>query len=286
MDEGATKSSVITVATSYIQSLEAEKRQIAMQRDKLASFVNDQAAASSEQDGKTTMSHVAAAQQQLSRCTASQVGASSSGFSLERAVAQQLEGLATMAVATDRQPLRQTDTTAGKSIAGSASHSTEAPAAASCQLAPTDNGRSVEGAHGREANENNYALVFESCPFPMAIAHIDGKFLACNKLFRQVTGHTKEELRSMNVFSITHLQDLQMAYDSLSKMMLTIPLSEAAGFLTPPAGHDIKESSDTTFTVMGSMPGCTNTSLRVDAIKTEQGTLRCLSVLLVETRGA
>uniref|UniRef100_A0A7S1VS59 BHLH domain-containing protein n=1 Tax=Grammatophora oceanica TaxID=210454 RepID=A0A7S1VS59_9STRA len=280
VDESATKSAVLAEAASYIQTLEEEKRQAQLQRNQSLRNVNERTTRMETPSrpygfpvgAAATISQSVAAQSQPSF-------ARLSSLSEEHSAAQQLAGLATMAMAA--APKRKTE----QPLTATQSALNKATNAALHQAVITNPLLAARGAamsasleeHIR-ASEADYVTVFESCPFPMAIANLGGKFLDCNKLFRQCTGHANgEDLLAMTFFNLTHRQDLQVAFDSLSRM-ITSPL--VALGLAP--GNNLNGSSDT-FTVMGTTP---NKGLRIDAIKNAQGTLRCLCILLIDMRVA
>lgn len=76
------------------------------------------------------------------------------------------------------------------SSSGSGSGSEES---ASRSSEPDDDEVSLRGA----LKELDYKWIFASCPFAVAVASIDGRFLDCNREFEELTGYSRTELLPM-----------------------------------------------------------------------------------------
>jgi PAS domain-containing protein len=53
----------------------------------------------------------------------------------------------------------------------------------------------------------NYKWIFDSCPFPVAIASIDGRFMEINKEFEELTGYSRNELLPLERASMKDSKD-------------------------------------------------------------------------------
>uniref|UniRef100_A0A7S1UM68 BHLH domain-containing protein n=1 Tax=Grammatophora oceanica TaxID=210454 RepID=A0A7S1UM68_9STRA len=280
-----TKSSVLSEAASYIRMLQQQQQQIELHRRQFLRDVNRSTAFGFPATAAVPQM-ATSSQPQPSGIPGLTLVPLAANVPQQQAAAQQLANLATIATASSVRPPQQavlSEMPSTATTASSATATTASTGAAGGQIAPPtalanaarDLAISASLAHQREVDHDDYKVVFESCNSPMAIANLGGTFLDCNKLFRQTTGHSKEELASMTIFNLTHRQDLQIAFDSLTKM-ITSPLV-ALGL----APGNVDESSDT-FTLMGTMPGSSNKGLRIDAVKNDQGTLRCLCITLID----
>jgi PAS domain-containing protein len=53
----------------------------------------------------------------------------------------------------------------------------------------------------------NYKWIFDSCPFPVAIASIDGRFMEINKEFEELTGYSRNELLPLERAAMKNSKD-------------------------------------------------------------------------------
>jgi PAS domain len=91
----------------------------------------------------------------------------------------------------------------------------------------------------------NYKWIFDSCPFPVAIASIDGRFMEINKEFEELTGYSRKELLplerasmksskessneesapngdkkcNMSIFNILHRECIERLFCPMSKIL-------------------------------------------------------------------
>lgn len=72
--------------------------------------------------------------------------------------------------------------------------------------------------------DRDFRIVFNSCSVGMAIATMGGSFIDCNAAFTQLSSYTKQELKAMTIFNITSREDLQGAFDMMSRL-ITPPTS-------------------------------------------------------------
>jgi PAS domain-containing protein len=114
--------------------------------------------------------------------------------------------------------------------------------------------------------EGDYRHIFNSCTVGMAIASMGGAFIDCNKLFCQLSNHSKQEVCSMTVFNLTYRQDLQPAFDLISQM-LSSP-SDAS-------------SASTSCVLRGAFKHRDDLGLNVTLIKGEDGVAKCFCVTLI-----
>mmetsp|Transcript_4784 Transcript_4784/g.6671 ORF Transcript_4784/g.6671 Transcript_4784/m.6671 type:complete len:318 (-) Transcript_4784:1174-2127(-) len=263
--ERATKNSVLSEAVKYIRSLQEEKRRMEMQQQ--------QQILQCMRAPAVTLGHSAERVTTLRPVVAPQPWDG-------RASSANMAGSAITTTTSAVQPLN-------KILAEASATAALESSMAVAQMTP-DSAAAIRGlvvsstlAHQRSVSPNDYILAFESCPLPMAIANVSGKFLACNKLFRQTAGHTEEGLLSMTFFNLTHQQDLRVAFEAMSRMIAAplLSLGVAAG----------TQSSSDTFTVKSTMVAPSTMiekNLRIDAVKTEQGALRCLRIIVIDAGGA
>lgn len=67
--------------------------------------------------------------------------------------------------------------------------------------------------------DRDFRIVFHSCSVGMAIATMGGSFIDCNAAFTQLSSYSKQELKAMTIFNITSKDDLQGAFDMMSKLI-------------------------------------------------------------------
>jgi len=83
--------------------------------------------------------------------------------------------------------------------------------------------------HGLQDNlsdtlqDREYRCVFNSCSVGMAIATMGGSIIDCNVAFTQLSNYTKQELKAMTIFNLTSREDLQGAFDMMSKLITPPP---------------------------------------------------------------
>jgi hypothetical protein len=116
-------------------------------------------------------------------------------------------------------------------------------------------------------DEHDYRFVFNSCAVGMAIASMGGAFIDCNQLFCQLSQYSKQEVCSMTIFNLTSRQDLQVAFDLISKMISPPP---DGGTGNPPP-----------CVLRGAMKHRNDLGLSISLIKGSDGIAKCFSVTLI-----
>mmetsp|Transcript_31954 Transcript_31954/g.93968 ORF Transcript_31954/g.93968 Transcript_31954/m.93968 type:complete len:525 (+) Transcript_31954:4605-6179(+) len=117
-------------------------------------------------------------------------------------------------------------------------------------------------------DEHDYRFVFNSCAVGMAIASMGGAFIDCNQLFCQLSQYSKQEVCSMTIFNLTSRQDLQVAFDLISKMISPPPDGGAGS--SPPC------------ILRGAMKHRNDLGLSISLIKGSDGIAKCFSVTLIK----
>eukprot|EP00529_Nitzschia_sp_RCC80_P015778 CAMPEP_0113500440 /NCGR_PEP_ID=MMETSP0014_2-20120614/32331_1 /TAXON_ID=2857 /ORGANISM="Nitzschia sp." /LENGTH=684 /DNA_ID=CAMNT_0000394779 /DNA_START=361 /DNA_END=2415 /DNA_ORIENTATION=- /assembly_acc=CAM_ASM_000159 len=115
--------------------------------------------------------------------------------------------------------------------------------------------------------EGDYRHVFNSCGVGMAIASMGGAFIDCNRLFCQLSNHSKQDICAMTVFNLTSRQDLQAAFDLISQM------------LSAPTEPETVSSSSCV--LRGSFKHRNDLGLSVTLIKGEDGVAKCFCVTVI-----
>jgi len=113
-----------------------------------------------------------------------------------------------------------------------------------------------------------YRFIFNSCSVGMAIASMGGAFIDCNQLFCQLSNYSKQEVCSMTIFNLTSRQDLQHAFDLISRM------------ISPPV--DGRQSAPKLCVLRGAMKNRSDLGLSVTLIKGDDGIAKCFCVTLIK----
>ena len=101
-----------------------------------------------------------------------------------------------------------------------------------------------------------------------------GAFIDCNQLFSTLSGYSKQELCGLTIFNLTARQDLQQAFDLISRI------------ISPPmdsSGHDTESKA---VALRGSMKSQNDLGLSVSLVKGEDGIAKCFCVTLIENPNA
>lgn len=99
-----------------------------------------------------------------------------------------------------------------------------------------------------------------------AIASMGGAFIDCNNLFCQLSNYTKQEVCAMTIFNMTSRQDLQHAFDLISRM------------ISPP----VEGGSASPCLLRGSMKERHDLGLSVALIKGDDNIAKCFCVTLIK----
>uniref|UniRef100_A0A7S4JQB3 BHLH domain-containing protein n=1 Tax=Odontella aurita TaxID=265563 RepID=A0A7S4JQB3_9STRA len=118
-------------------------------------------------------------------------------------------------------------------------------------------------------DDHEYRYVFNSCSVGMAIASMGGAFIDCNSLFCQLSQYSKQEVCAMTIFNLTSRQDLQHAFDLISKM-ISPPPDGSANQVPPPC------------VLRGAMKHRNDLGLSIALIKGEDGIAKCFCVTLIK----
>lgn len=95
-----------------------------------------------------------------------------------------------------------------------------------------------------------------------------GAFIDCNQLFCELSDYSKQEVCSMTIFNLTARQDLQHAFDLISRM-LSAPTDLSSG------------AASSSCVLRGAMKQRTDLGLNVTLIKGGDGVAKCFCVTLV-----
>ena len=101
-----------------------------------------------------------------------------------------------------------------------------------------------------------------------AIASMGGAFIDCNTLFCQLSQYSKQEVCSMTIFNLTSRQDLQPAFDLISKMISP-----------PPEGSN---QNPLPCVLRGAMKHRNDLGLSIALIKGGDGIAKCFCVTLIK----
>lgn len=126
--------------------------------------------------------------------------------------------------------------------------------------------------------DKQYRCIFNSCSVGMAIATMGGSFIDCNVAFSQLSGYTKQELKIMTVFNITTREDLQGAFDMMSKL------------ITPPSPGGLDEDGNSIDSgkfqppviLRSAIKHRSDLGLSVSMIRDDDGIARYFNVTLVK----
>jgi len=65
----------------------------------------------------------------------------------------------------------------------------------------------------------DYRRLFERSGVAQAIAGMDGSILDCNQRFTDISGYSRDEIRTRSIFNMTPAADLQRTFEIVSEMM-------------------------------------------------------------------
>jgi hypothetical protein len=118
---------------------------------------------------------------------------------------------------------------------------------------------------------SEYRFIFNSCGAGIAIASMGGAFIDCNQLFCQLTNLTKQEVCGSTLFNLTARQDLQRAFDQISKL------------ISPPMDVDRDDTQvQKPIVLRGSMKHRDDLGMSVALVKGDDGIAKCFCVTLVK----
>jgi PAS domain S-box-containing protein len=117
---------------------------------------------------------------------------------------------------------------------------------------------------------SEYRFIFNTCGAGMAIASMGGAFLDCNQLFCQLSNYSKQEICSLTIFNLTARQDLQQAFDQISRL------------ISPPMDVDANEQRIKPIVLRGTMKNRDDLGMIVSLVKSDDGIAKCFCVTLVK----
>eukprot|EP00574_Skeletonema_japonicum_P012529 CAMPEP_0201728488 /NCGR_PEP_ID=MMETSP0593-20130828/16084_1 /ASSEMBLY_ACC=CAM_ASM_000672 /TAXON_ID=267983 /ORGANISM="Skeletonema japonicum, Strain CCMP2506" /LENGTH=392 /DNA_ID=CAMNT_0048220609 /DNA_START=192 /DNA_END=1370 /DNA_ORIENTATION=- len=124
--------------------------------------------------------------------------------------------------------------------------------------------------------DRDFRIVFNSCSVGMAIATMGGSFIDCNAAFTQLSSYTKQELKAMTIFNITSRDDLQGAFDMMSKL-ITPPTSGFDG-----DGNVQDERPPAPVVLRSAIRHRNDLGLSVSLIRGDDGVARYFNITLVK----
>lgn len=117
---------------------------------------------------------------------------------------------------------------------------------------------------------SEYRFIFNSCGAGIAIASMGGAFIDCNQLFSQLSNYSKQEICGLTLFNLTARQDLQKAFDQISKL------------ISPPMEVEPNENdTPKTIVLRGAMKHRDDLGMSVALVKGDDGIAKCFCVTLV-----
>lgn len=126
--------------------------------------------------------------------------------------------------------------------------------------------------------DRDFRIVFNSCSVGMAIATMGGSFIDCNTAFTQLSSYTKQELKAMTIFNITSRDDLQGAFDMMSKL-ITPPTT--SGFDAD--GNNVEDATSQPPVVLRSaIRHRSDLGLSVSLVRGEDGVAKYFNITLVK----
>ena len=118
---------------------------------------------------------------------------------------------------------------------------------------------------------SEYRFIFNSCGAGIAIASMGGAFIDCNQLFCQLSNCTKQEVCGLTLFNLTARQDLQKAFDQISKL------------ISPPMEVDrVENQPPKPIILRGAMKHRDDLGMSVALVKGDDGIAKCFCVTLVK----
>lgn len=118
---------------------------------------------------------------------------------------------------------------------------------------------------------SDYRFIFNSCGTGMAIASMGGAFIDCNELFCQLSSFSRQEICSLTIFNLTARQDLQEAFDQISRL-ISPPMTVAAK----------NEQSTQPIFLRGAIKNRVDLGMNVALVKGDDGIAKCFCVTLVK----
>ena len=126
--------------------------------------------------------------------------------------------------------------------------------------------------------DRDFRIVFNSCSVGMPIATMGGSFIDCNTAFSQLSSYTKQELKAMTIFNITSRDDLQGAFDMMSKL-ITPPTT--SGFDAD--GNNVEDATSQAPVVLRSaIRHRSDLGLSVSLVRGEDGVAKYFNITLVK----
>lgn len=126
------------------------------------------------------------------------------------------------------------------------------------------------GVQGNKVDSLEYRCIFNSCGAGMAIASMGGAFIDCNELFCQLSEYSKHEVCSQTLFNLTARQDLQRAFDQISRL------------ISPPVDADKNEPRIKPIVLRGAMKNRDDLGMSISLVDGEDGIAKCFCVTLVK----
>jgi hypothetical protein len=150
------------------------------------------------------------------------------------------------------------------------------PKSAMTSLEPTSSldaptSTSTDPLQQTKLDPSEYRFIFNSCGAGIAIASMGGAFIDCNQLFCQLTNSTKQEVCGLTLFNLTARQDLQKAFDQISKL------------ISPPMNVDrVENQSPKPIILRGAMKHRDDLGMSVALVKGDDGIAKCFCITLVK----
>ena len=143
------------------------------------------------------------------------------------------------------------------------------PSATTSQAAPTST--PTDPLQQTKLDPSEYRFIFNSCGAGIAIASMGGAFIDCNQLFCQLINSTKQEVCGLTLFNLTARQDLQKAFDQISKL------------ISPPMEVDrVENQSPKPIILRGAMKHRDDLGMSVALVKGDDGIAKCFCVTIVK----
>lgn len=130
--------------------------------------------------------------------------------------------------------------------------------------------QNISGVQSSKVESSEYRFIFNSCGAGMAISSMGGAFIDCNQLFCQLSNYTKQEICSLTLFNLTARQDLQHAFDQISRM------------ISPPMDVDQNEQRVKPIVLRGAMKNRDDLGMSVSLVKGDDGIAKCFCITLVK----
>jgi len=92
-------------------------------------------------------------------------------------------------------------------------------------IADRDSGKNSSGREvGNDADmlfvqEVDYQDIFGQCIVALAVAALDGKFVACNTTFESVSGYSREELEKKSLFNLLSHKDVEDVFQVMGELL-------------------------------------------------------------------